>query len=116
MVEDLVVEGEVIAGDDIDTGILLDLPVGQTKALGLLEELSLGELSTPVFPECQSIKFTHKPPKVHRLERAERIAKLTSLGGLLQVTVDTLAGETENSRLDHFANVNVPCQSVLGEG
>ena len=53
MVEDLVVESEVIAGDDIDTGILLDLPVGETKALGLLEELSLGELSTPVFPKCQ---------------------------------------------------------------
>ncbi len=67
-----------------------------------------------------SIEFTHKPSKVQdsppQAGRAEQIAKLTSLGGLLQVTVDTLAGETENSRLDHFANVNVPCRDVLGEG
>lgn len=46
--KDLVVEGEVVAGDDIDTGILLDLPVGKTEALGLSEEVSLGDLSTPV--------------------------------------------------------------------
>jgi hypothetical protein len=47
-VKDLVVEGEVVAGDDVDTGILLDLPVGKTEAFGLSEEVSLGDLSTPV--------------------------------------------------------------------
>ncbi len=48
VVEDLVVQGEVIAGDDIDAGILLDLPVSKTKTLGLGEEVGLGELATPV--------------------------------------------------------------------
>ena len=65
--KDLVVQSEVIAGDDVDTSILLDLPVSKTKALGLSKEVSLGELATPV-----------------------------SLGGLLQVTQDTHAGETEH--------------------
>lgn len=46
--EDLVVEGEVVAGDDVDTGILLDLPVSKTEALGLSEEVGLRDLSTPV--------------------------------------------------------------------
>jgi len=46
--EDLVVQGEVVAGDDVDTGILLDLPVGKTEALGLGEEVGLGQLATPV--------------------------------------------------------------------
>lgn len=46
--EDLVVQGEVVAGDDVDTGILLDLPVGKTEALGLSEEVGLGQLATPV--------------------------------------------------------------------
>jgi hypothetical protein len=39
--EDMVVEGEVIAGDDIDTGILLDLPVCESQPLGLSEEIRL---------------------------------------------------------------------------
>jgi hypothetical protein len=46
--KDLVVQGEIVAGDDVDTGILLDLPVGKTKALGLLEELGLRNLAAPV--------------------------------------------------------------------
>jgi hypothetical protein len=65
--EDLVVEGEVIAGDDIDTGLLLDVPVLETQSLGLGEELCLGELAAPV-----------------------------SFGGLLQLTVCSHAGETED--------------------
>jgi hypothetical protein len=47
-VEDLVVEGEVVAGDDVDTSILLDLPVSKTEALSLSEEVGLRDLSTPV--------------------------------------------------------------------
>lgn len=65
--EDLIVQSEVIAGDDIDTSVLLDVPVLKTESLGLGEEISLGELSAPV-----------------------------SFGGLLQVTVDAHAGETED--------------------
>jgi hypothetical protein len=46
--KDLVVQGKVVAGDDIDTGILLDLPVGETEPLGLGEEVGLRDLATPV--------------------------------------------------------------------
>jgi hypothetical protein len=48
VVQDVVVQGEVIAGDDIDTGILLDLPVSKTESLGLGEEIGLGDLAAPV--------------------------------------------------------------------
>ena len=65
--KDLIVEGEVIAGDDIDTSLLLDIPVLKTKSLCLREEVGLGELASPV-----------------------------SFGGLLQVTVYSHAGETED--------------------
>ena len=68
MVEDLVVEGEVIAGDDVDTSILLDLPVLLTESLSLRKQVITGELSTPV-----------------------------SLSGLLQVTESSHTGETQNS-------------------
>ena len=67
MVKDLVVEGEVIAGDDIDTSILLDLPVLLTKSLSLSQQLITRDLVTPV-----------------------------SLGGLLEVTESSHAGETQN--------------------
>lgn len=30
VVQDLIVQGEVVAGDDVDTGIFLDLPVGKS--------------------------------------------------------------------------------------
>lgn len=63
----MIVESEVIARDDIDAGLLLDVPVLETESLGLREELGLGELSTPV-----------------------------SFGGLLQITVDSHTGETED--------------------
>jgi hypothetical protein len=67
VVEDLIVEGEVVAGNNIDTGILLDLPVLQTEALALSEELIPGDLVRPV-----------------------------SLGSLLQVTESSHTGETQN--------------------
>ncbi|KAI6768810.1 hypothetical protein HG531_010999 [Fusarium graminearum] len=35
LVEDVVVESKVVAGDDVDTGILLDLPVSKAETLGL---------------------------------------------------------------------------------
>lgn len=68
--KDLIVESKVVGWDDVDTGILLDLPVSKTEALGLSEELLLGDLASPVV-----------------------------LGGLLQVTVDTHAWETEDSAM-----------------
>jgi hypothetical protein len=46
--EDLIVESKVVAGDDVDAGILLDLPMSQTQPLGLLEELGLRDLAAPV--------------------------------------------------------------------
>lgn len=63
----MVVEGEVVAGNGIDAGSLLDLPVLQTKSLTLAEEILTRELSTPV-----------------------------SFGGLLQVTELSHAGETKD--------------------
>lgn len=37
----MVVQGKVVAGDNIDTGILLDLPVCEPQPLGLGEEIGL---------------------------------------------------------------------------
>lgn len=75
VVEDLIVEGEVVAGNNIDTGILLDLPVLQTKTLALSEELIAGDLVRPV-----------------------------SLGGLLEVTESSHAGETQNRSIQIVSN------------
>lgn len=58
VVQDVVVESEVTAGDDIDTGILLDLPVGKTETLGLGNEIGLRDLATPVYTReswCQRL-------------------------------------------------------------
>jgi hypothetical protein len=68
--KNLIVKSEVIAGDDVDTSILLDLPVGKTETLGLSEKLSLSELSSPVGLSC-----------------------------LLEVTVDTHTRETEDGSI-----------------
>jgi hypothetical protein len=67
VIEEVVVEGEVVAGDDIDTGILLDLPVLQSQALALLQQLVPRELVRPV-----------------------------GLVGLLELTIRAHAGEPEN--------------------
>lgn len=48
MVEDVVIMSEVVGGNDVDTGILLDLPVGETEPLTLGEESLLGDLVSPV--------------------------------------------------------------------
>ena len=66
LVENLIVEGEVIAGNDIDAGLLLNVPVLKTESLGLAEKLGLGELADPV---C--------------------------FGGLLQLTIGSHAREAE---------------------
>jgi hypothetical protein len=72
VVEDLVVESEIIAGDHIDTSVLLDLPVLLTESLSFSQKLIAGDLVTPV-----------------------------SLGGLLEVTESSHTGETQNSGLNH---------------
>jgi len=46
--EHLVVQGEVVAGDDVHAGVLLDLPVREPETLGLGEEVRLRELAAPV--------------------------------------------------------------------
>lgn len=48
-VENVVIHGEVTRGNAGHTSVLLDLPVSKTQALGLSEEVSLGNLATPVF-------------------------------------------------------------------
>ena len=47
--EHLVVQGKVVAGDDVDTGLLLDLPVLETEPLRLGEEVCLRDLAAPVW-------------------------------------------------------------------
>lgn len=73
VVKDLIVESKVVAGDDVDAGILLDLPVSETEPLALSDELVARELATPV-----------------------------SLSGLLEVTVHTHTGKTEDRGLNHL--------------
>jgi hypothetical protein len=41
LAEDLVVQSKVVARDDVDTGIFLDLPVGKTQSLGFGEKVGL---------------------------------------------------------------------------
>lgn len=48
MVKDLVVESKVVGGDDVGTGILLELPVSSTEGLSGLDQGSLVDLSGPV--------------------------------------------------------------------
>lgn len=49
--EDLIVEGKVVAGNNVDAGVLLDLPVSKTKALGLGQQLGLRQLVGPVWTD-----------------------------------------------------------------
>jgi hypothetical protein len=71
LMENLIVEGEVIAGDDIDASLLLDVPVLKTKSLGLAQELSLGELAAPVRFRC----LLQVPVDSHTRETEDRSAK-----------------------------------------
>ena len=48
VVQDLIVESKVVAGDDVDASILLDLPVGKTEPLSLSLEVVLGQFAAPV--------------------------------------------------------------------
>jgi hypothetical protein len=48
VVQNLVVEREVVAGNDVGASLLLELPVSSTEGLSGLEERLLGDLSTPV--------------------------------------------------------------------
>jgi hypothetical protein len=52
VVEDVVVKGEVVGRDDVNAGVLLDLPVRQSESLALLEQLLLAELASPVGLVC----------------------------------------------------------------
>lgn len=74
MVKDLVIESKVVAGNQINASILLDLPVLGTQTLALVEQLIARELSTPV-----------------------------GLSGLLQVTQATHAREAENRAAKHIS-------------
>lgn len=67
VVQDLVVEGKVVAGDEVDASLLLDLPVLQTESLTLTEKLIARNLAAPV-----------------------------SLSSLLQLSEATHTGEAEN--------------------
>jgi len=59
VVEDLVVVGEVVAGDDVDAGIFLNLPVLETQPLALGEEVFAGQLVA--FFRSRSLPMRGKP-------------------------------------------------------
>jgi len=65
VIQDLVVEGEIIAGDDIGTSILLELPVRSTESLSSFNERLNGDLPSPVslssFLELTVCSHTGKP-------------------------------------------------------
>jgi hypothetical protein len=44
VVQNLVIKSEIIAGNDVDASLLLKLPMCETKTLGLLQEIFLGDL------------------------------------------------------------------------
>lgn len=102
VVEDLIVQGEVVARDDVDASILLDLPVSKTKALGLGQEIGLRDLATPVCVTSNMLGELSRMAVGIKRQRDALRSVLTSLGGLLQVTQDSHAGETENRGLNHL--------------
>ena len=72
VVQDLVVEGKVVGGNDINTSILLDLPVSETESLSLSNEIFLRDFIGPV-----------------------------SFSGLLQISQGSHTRETQDSGLNH---------------
>ena len=67
MVQDMVVEGEVVAGDAVNADILLNPPVSKTESLGLCQQTIPRQFICPI---C--------------------------LIGLLQLPVSAYAGEAKN--------------------
>lgn len=95
VVKDLVVESKVIAGNEINAGVLLDLPVLETKSLALVEELITRELASPV---CFSglLQVSKTPHTGETEDRSESlISILSQLRGVSKVGL----------RLNHFHNV-----------
>jgi hypothetical protein len=84
----MVVESKVVGGDDVDTGILLDLPVGETESLALGEELLLRELAAPVgLVGLLEVTKDANPP-----------AKLKSIPNSTQSTMRVTVNMSENLR------------------
>jgi hypothetical protein len=52
VVQDLVVEGEVIAGNDIDSGLFLYLPVLQAQSFALAQQVVEWYLASPIVFSC----------------------------------------------------------------
>lgn len=48
MVKNVVVVGKVVGGDNVDTGVLLDLPVSESEPLALSKQVGLRQLVAPV--------------------------------------------------------------------
>lgn len=96
--KDLVIQGKVIGGDDVDTSILLNLPVSEPQPLGLSKELFLGNLAAPVcvtpVVSGLSSSIEARGPKLDGPRRF--VGRLTSFGSLLEITVNTHTRETEN--------------------
>ena len=71
-IKNVIVKGEVVGGNDVDTSVLLELPVVGTEVLTGLDELVGGSLTAPV-----------------------------GFSNFLELTLSTDTGETENRRQNH---------------
>ena len=101
MVKDLIVEGEVIARDEINAGVLLDLPVLETKALALAHQLITRELSTPVGLSSllEVSQATHTREAEHRA--TIRISTSNPIEG------QKVRGRGQHLRLNHFESIEL---------
>lgn len=71
--QNLVIQGKVVGGDDVDASILLDLPMGEPQPLGLGEKVILGDLATPV---CVCLSAVCPPEfKLLHLPLSEQLSK-----------------------------------------
>lgn len=79
MIKDMVVERKVVAWDDIDASVLLNLPMFKAKALALGEEVCLRKFTAPV-----------------------------GFGGFLEVPQDTHTRETKDRSREDMSELIVP--------
>ena len=77
MVQNMIIERKVIAWDDINARVLLNLPMFETKALALSEEVCLRKFTAPV-----------------------------GFGGFLEVPQDTHARETEDRSMEDMSGAD----------
>lgn len=105
MVQDLVVEGKVVAGDEVDASLLLDIPVLETEPLTLAEKLIARDLAAPV-----RLSGLLELSEATHTREAENGAESTRSANMFTTERRRGAGQN-NLRLNHF---QVRCVSSRG--